>query len=182
MGSGGNAPGQCFGAYPPMPNTSEITAGCSAAGMRLDVFLAERHDRFPSKKAAYKAIKRGEVAVNGTTVRDPQLPLTKGDILAVSADSRPPPPPLAINVAVVYEDDHLAVVEKPPGLPVSGNFSRTLLRALPHNLEPSAAADILRSPQPVHRLDGPTGGLVLIAKSASALADIGRQFENREVL
>lgn len=166
---------------PPTGVPAVIAVETAGDGMRLDCFLAAEDCRFPAKKSAYKAVKRGEVAVNGQRILDPRRLVRAGDQVAVYPDLRPPPPPLRIDMRVVWEDDVMAIVEKPPGLPVSGNFSRTVLRALPHNLRPSPAADRLRSPQPVHRLDSATGGLLVVAKSAQALMNLGRQFQSRRV-
>ncbi len=152
-----------------------------AAGSRLDVFLADRLPIFASRKAAYKAVKEGRASINGQPTIAPHQRLAVGDRIDLADDRRPPPPPLALELTVVFEDDWLAVVVKPPGLAVSGNFARTAVRALPTNLLPSHAPDALRTPLPVHRLDAPTGGLLLVAKRATALVDLGRQFARREV-
>lgn len=159
----------------------DLAAGPEHEGLRLDVFLSGELEAFPSKKSAYKAIKRGEVIVNGRAVLNPQTAIRAGDTITVGPDSRPPLPPLSLTLPIVFEDSFLAVIEKPPGLPVSGNFARTVLRALPHNLVPSGEPDALPNPGPAHRLDRPTGGLLLIAKTAGVVADLGRQFAQREV-
>jgi 23S rRNA-/tRNA-specific pseudouridylate synthase len=86
-----------------------------------------------------------------------------------------------MDLEVKWQDELVAAVVKPPGIPVSGNYPRTLVRALPPVLLPSGQVDALPSPQPAHRLDAPTGGLLLVAKTASALADVSRQFANREI-
>lgn len=153
----------------------------SEEGSRLDRFLCENTPIFASKKAAYKAVKRGEIHVNGTCVIDPQHRLHGGDRVTVFPDTRTAPASLALTMPVVFEDDYLAVVEKPPGLPVSGNYVKTVQRALPYNLSASLELDALRMPRPVHRLDGPTGGVLLVAKTAGALVDLSHQFEAREV-
>jgi 23S rRNA-/tRNA-specific pseudouridylate synthase len=75
----------------------------------------------------------------------------------------------------------MAVNSKPAGIPVSGNRFKTIAQALPHNLEPSACADALRIPLPVHRLDAPTTGLLVVAKTGTAMVELGRKFADREV-
>lgn len=150
------------------------------ANCRLDEFLTANCDLFPSRKSAYKAIRRGEATVNGTA-RDPHHVVASGDRVAVHEDGRTLPPPLDLALEVVFEDTHLAVLVKPPGIPVSGNFVRTVQRALLSNLSPSDAPDALRLPRPAHRLDGPTGGLLLIGKTAAALVALNRQFQEQRV-
>jgi 23S rRNA-/tRNA-specific pseudouridylate synthase len=91
------------------------------------------------------------------------------------------PPVYEREIVVHYEDEFLAIVEKPPGIPVVGNLHRCLLHALPANLEPSSQPGALAQPRPVHRLDWPTGGLVVVAKTALALAHLSNSFEERRV-
>ncbi|MDT8390764.1 MAG: RluA family pseudouridine synthase [Lentisphaeria bacterium] len=165
----------------PRPVSQTYPVETPRADSRLDRFLCEKTPAFVSKKAAYKAVKRGEIHVNGEPVGDPQYRLHGGDVVTVWPDTREPPPPLRLTMPVVFEDDVLAVVEKPPGLPVSGNYAKTVQRALPYNLSASHAPDALRIPRPVHRLDAPTGGLLLVAKTAGALVDLSQQFETRAV-
>lgn len=74
-----------------------------------------------------------------------------------------------------------AIVNKPGGLPVSGSQFRTLVHVLPYNLSPSGKKDALAQPYPLHRLDSPTSGLVLVAKTASAHLHLGSLFAERQI-
>jgi len=99
-------------------------------------------------------------------------------------ERRPP-----FELPVVYEDDHIAVVNKPAGVvcyaPKGQGYScmETIRAALPFVLKPPkrGTLSILRRPMSVHRLDKPTTGLLLIAKTKPALVELGRQFAQREV-
>lgn len=82
---------------------------------------------------------------------------------------------------VVYEDEVLAVIHKPSGIPTSGNYFKTITNALPFNLKRSGEKDALATPLPVHRLDNPTSGLLLIAKNKSAQVALNRLFEERKI-
>jgi 23S rRNA-/tRNA-specific pseudouridylate synthase len=86
-----------------------------------------------------------------------------------------------VALKVHFEDEDLAVVEKPPGLATSGNQWKTLQNALPSNIQHSGRKDALSVPLTVHRLDAKTHGLVLVAKTASARIQLGRLFEARKV-
>jgi 23S rRNA pseudouridine1911/1915/1917 synthase len=86
-----------------------------------------------------------------------------------------------MKIPVVYEDDHLAILNKPGGIPTSGNQFRNLENTLPYNLKPSPEPDAYRLPRAVHRLDSATCGLVVVAKTARARMELGRQFEERKV-
>ena len=157
-----------------------VPAPESAVGERLDRFVATIFEQFPTKSAARKAIERGEVWLNGGPAK-PYHRMRRGDEVERREIVGPLPAPFEIDLTVHVEDEVVAIVEKPPGIPVVGNQHRTLLHALPSNLTASPRADALRLPRPVHRLDWPTGGLVVVAKTASALAHLSKSFENREV-
>jgi 23S rRNA-/tRNA-specific pseudouridylate synthase len=112
---------------------------------------------------------------------------------------RPPP----FTIPVIYEDDHMAIINKPAGIVLyraqggrgggannRGHGRDTLLSALPHVLTPSNISDVkmieeghvpLKRPHPVHRLDRPTSGLVVVAKTKYAAVHLARQFEFRHV-
>lgn len=150
------------------------------AGERLDGFAAAIFPQLASRKGALKLAKRGLLLVNGEP-SEPHHRLQAGDDVTLLADLRPVVPVYNLPLEVVFEDDWLAVVDKPAGIPVSGNYVRTLERALPAHLSPSSQPDALPSPRPVHRLDSPTQGLLLVAKTAGALVELSRQFADRLV-
>ncbi len=152
----------------------------TAPRLRLDRYAASVFERLPSTAAARKAIKRGEVLLNGEACETSRF-VVPGDTLDLLPDSRNLRPAYEIELEVPWQDEHLAVVVKPPGIPVSGNRHRTLEHALPHNLGPSTAPDALPVPGPVHRLDARTGGLVVVARAAGARAALGRMFQQRQV-
>jgi 23S rRNA pseudouridine1911/1915/1917 synthase len=81
----------------------------------------------------------------------------------------------------LFEDEYLAVINKPAGIEVSGNKKWTLENALSFNLEPSSESDTLKFPKPVHRLDYPTSGALLIGKTATAVIALNKLFEERKV-
>ncbi len=87
---------------------------------------------------------------------------------------------LQLPLEIIFEDDHLAVVAKPPGILVSGNGFRTIANALLQNLKRSIEPDAI-IPKPVHRLDYPTTGLLLIGKTASSMVNLGNQFKKRQI-
>jgi RluA family pseudouridine synthase len=147
---------------------------------RIDRYLFRVSQVLPSRAQARKSIRRGEVLLNGEAVESSRF-VQAGDCIQILASRRSPPRLYEREIPVVAEDDWMAVVEKPPGLPTNGNKHRTLEHALPFNLSPSPLPDALPQPRPVHRLDGRTGGLLLVAKTAGAHADLGRQFEKRLV-
>lgn len=91
-----------------------------------------------------------------------------------------------IPITVKYEDDHIAVITKPAGVPIipsrkDGHRRHTIQAALPFILKPPSFPTELRYPHHCHRLDMPTSGLVVVAKTKPALVAMSTLFECREV-
>lgn len=148
--------------------------------LRFDAWCAENLPVLPSRSAVRKAIKRGEVLLNGEIAESSRF-LVAGDTVKLMEDSRSTAKVYPSDLEVLFEDDHIAVVYKPAGLRVNGSQWRTLENTLPFNLKASTCADRLRTPRVAHRLDQPTQGVVLCAKTGSALKELGHAFEERRV-
>ena len=86
-----------------------------------------------------------------------------------------------MEIEIVYEDEHLLIANKPPGLPTSGNYFRTLEAALAHSHPLKFSESNLYSPRPAHRMDNLTSGLVIAAKTSKALFQTGQLFEKGKV-
>jgi len=86
------------------------------------------------------------------------------------------------KLPLIFEDDYIAVINKPAGLTVSGNQFKTVTNALPFNLYKSTQKDELQFPMPVHRIDNQTSGILVIAKTKTAQIELGKQFENSTIL
>ncbi len=136
--------------------------------------------QLPSRNAVKKALKKGELLLNGKTANTGTF-LSEGDRIELLESNRKKPKQFPIDVPIVFEDDHLVVVNKPAGLVVNGNRYQTLENALVDRCEPSQEADRLEWVVPVHRLDGPTSGLVICAKTFTARIEMMKQFETRKV-
>jgi len=161
----------------------ELTVSGVDAGLRLDRFLTEKTGISRSRLARW--LKAGQVRVKGT-VRPASYRVREGDRVVLTL---PPPEPTGLApeprpLEILYEDDELLVVNKPPGLvvhPGAGHRGGTLLNALlAHCPELAAVGDISR-PGLVHRLDKDTSGLLVAAKSALAHAGLVQQFQERRV-
>ncbi len=159
--------------------TSIVPEG--AAGARFSDYACEAFAHLASRKGVKKAIKRGEVLVDGAPGVT-GLRLRPGQRIEFLARERAPGTIYRLDLRVVYEDEWIAAVVKPPGVPVRGNAFKTLEHALPGSLTPSREPDALACPDPVHRLDAPVSGLLLAAKTARARAVLGRAFEGREIV
>jgi 23S rRNA pseudouridine1911/1915/1917 synthase len=147
---------------------------------RLDQVVSAVFAALPTRAGARKACDRGEIAVDGM-VSEPSRFVSSGQLLQRLAGAADAPEERHVPLPVVYEDDALAVIVKPSGMPTSGAWARTVDRFLPGNVSRSPLADALPRPRPVHRLDAPTQGLLLVAKTRGAHAALGQAFERHEV-
>ncbi len=143
-----------------------------AAGERLDRFLATQ---LGSRAAAERAVEAG-VLVDGLA-RVKSYRLRGGEEVEIAVSVAPVRPPAPPEPRIVWEDEHLLVVDKPPGLvvhPGAGHASGTLVDALAGKV---AGGDPER-PGVVHRLDRDTSGLIALARSEqayTALSELVRQ-------
>jgi 23S rRNA pseudouridine1911/1915/1917 synthase len=136
--------------------------------------------QLPTRKSVQKAIKKGLLRVNKSKVETGRF-LKAADVLELIEEQRPLDTSFEQDIEVVYEDEYLAVVIKPAGLVVSGNQFKTLVNALPNNVQLSKEKDALPYPKPVHRLDAQTSGLVLVAKTATSVVSLSKLFEEKQI-
>ena len=147
---------------------------------RLSDYAIDIFQELPSRKSVKKAIKAGRFQVN-KEVKNSGYFVQSGDLIELLASTKPIGEILQLPLEIVFEDDFLAIINKPAGLAVSGNFFKTVANALPFNLKKSNAVDALRKPLPVHRLDALTSGLLVISKTKTASIHLGQQFENQQI-
>lgn len=134
----------------------------------------------PTRNSLKKAIKRGELRLNGKIAETGNW-VNNDDLIDLVDPQNKTPKAFPLDIPVVYEDDFFAVVNKPSGLVVSGNQHRTLVNSLIGKLKLSDAPDAFGWGKPVHRLDGPTSGLVIVAKTNEAHRLLGKLFEERRI-
>lgn len=85
-----------------------------------------------------------------------------------------------LNLKVLYEDDHLAIIYKPAGILVSGNKFVTVVNGLSQNLKKSAQNDATL-PYPIHRLDYGTTGALLVGKTIRSIRDLSQLFADKKI-
>ncbi|MDX1963575.1 MAG: RluA family pseudouridine synthase [Pirellulales bacterium] len=164
----------------------EYTVDPAEAGVRLDAFLAERFDQY-SRVQLRKAIMGNLVKINGqTSPIKVAYRLRAGDIVQLTLPAAPAagPQPEEIPLDLLYEDDLLAVVNKPPGMvvhPARGHWAGTLTSALAFHFEKLSQAGGPTRPGIVHRLDRDTSGVIIVAKTDAAHFALAEQFEQRDV-
>ena len=152
-------------------------------GVRLDAFLASQIEGW-SRARLQRVIEAEDVLVNGKPSK-PSYKLREHDELEVELTTPTTTSfiPEAIPIEIVHEDDTLVVVNKPAGLvvhPAAGIHSGTLANALAYHFQQLPNASSVR-PGIVHRLDRDTSGLLVVAKTESALENLSDQFRDRSV-
>ncbi len=148
--------------------------------IRLSDYACTIFQSLPSSKSIKKAIKRGDVSINGKKGFTGDW-IEPGQLIELHDNESAKTEFYRISIEVIYEDDYIAVINKPSGIPVNGNRFKTVENALPLNLEISHAPTPLPWPRPVHRLDSPTSGLLLIAKTGEAMISLSSQFAGKTV-
>jgi 23S rRNA pseudouridine1911/1915/1917 synthase len=147
--------------------------------LRIDKFLMSRIENVTRSKIQQSA-KEGSIYVNDLIVKSNYK--VKGRDRVKVLFAHPPYENLLvaedIAIDIVYEDDILVVINKPPGLvvhPGHGNYSGTLLNGLLHHFE-KLPKNLNNRPGLVHRIDKDTSGLLVVAKTEQAMTHLSKQF------
>jgi 23S rRNA pseudouridine1911/1915/1917 synthase len=167
------------------PNIITATITDEAAGWRLDRALAAALPTL-SRERLKALISSGAVAGPAGPVRDPAVKARAGDY-AVAVPAPAPAHNEAQDIAldIVFEDEHLLVVDKPAGMvvhPAAGNLDGTLVNALLHHCAGrlSGIGGVAR-PGIVHRIDKDTSGLLVVAKTDVAHEGLAAQFARHSI-
>ncbi len=167
-----------------------LVAPADCVGSRLDHFLAA-HIPDTSRARIQQLIAEEKILVNGTPAKS-SLRLRGDEQITIIGTVQPPPLraiPEAIPLDIVYEDDDLAVINKPAGMMVHAGAGATedernrgtLVNALLHRFGQLSAVSGEMRPGIVHRLDKQTSGLIIVAKNDVAHRKLATQFSRREV-
>ena len=163
-----------------------FNVGPGTDGLRIDKFLTE-HIKDISRSQIQKIIGRGNVEVNNAVVNK-HYKLVENDMVLVksleSARKDPDIAPQKIDLKIVFEDDHLVIISKAPGMlthPAPGSTKDTLVNALLYHYRDLSSAQGEERAGIVHRLDKDTSGLLIIAKNNDVHAKISGMFKSREV-
>ncbi|MCF7912373.1 MAG: RluA family pseudouridine synthase [Candidatus Cloacimonetes bacterium] len=155
------------------------------SGIRLTDYLLEYGEpllgRQCTRNFVKKTIKAGNIMINGCQANTGSWVETGQRIDYILSDSKPAKI-YQLEIPVIFEDEHLAVINKPAGIIVSGNCFRTVENALLYNLAKSMLPDALSLPRPAHRLDALTSGLLIIAKTNLTRIMLGDMFAKHQIL
>ncbi|WP_310474603.1 RluA family pseudouridine synthase [Sandarakinorhabdus sp.] len=163
-----------------------ITLPATAAGQRLDKALAEAVPLY-SRERLKNLVQGGRLTGPAGVIWDPATKMKGGEALTLDVPEARPSATIAQNIplSIVYEDDHLLLVDKPAGLvvhPAAGNYDGTMVNALLHHCAGrlSGIGGVAR-PGIVHRIDKDTSGLLVVAKTDKAHEGLAAQFARHDV-
>ncbi|MCM8765283.1 MAG: RluA family pseudouridine synthase [Candidatus Omnitrophica bacterium] len=154
-------------------------------GIRIDIYLHKKLESELSRKKIQNMIKEGKILVNRSSVKC-HYKIKRGDDIYIEfPETREPDiEPQEIPLDIVFEDDHLLVVNKPPGMlvhPAGGIYSGTLVNALLYYSRSLSTLGGKFKPGIVHRLDKDTSGLIVVAKSDPVHLALARQFREHQI-
>jgi len=170
-------------------------------GLRLDKYImSQNHALLYSRSLIEKLIATENVCINHNICTKKSHPLKTNDLISISVGQNgiiplsvgvgfqstrseaPPPQNLPLNI--IYQDPHLAIIDKPAGLvvhPAPGNHTGTLVNALLHHLGKNIPTQNILRPGIVHRLDKHTSGLLIIAKDDKTHFLLSNLFATRQI-
>jgi 23S rRNA pseudouridine1911/1915/1917 synthase len=156
------------------------------AALRIDKFVTDKIANATRNKVQ-GAIDDGFIKVNGANVKS-NYKIKPGDVITVLLEHPPRESeviPEDIPLEIIFEDDYLLVVNKPPGMvvhPAHGNWTGTLVNALAYHFSklPELPGNSGR-PGLVHRIDKDTSGLLVVAKSETAMTGLAKQFFDHSI-
>lgn len=162
----------------------ELKIDAAAAGLRLDKAVADLTEL--SRGLANEQIKNGQILVNGEA-KKAKYAVKQGDVISYEV----PEPEVVEYVAedlpleIVYQDEDVAVVNKPQGMvvhPSAGHTSGTLVNALMYHIKDLSGINGVLRPGIVHRIDKDTSGLLMIAKNDQAHLSLADELKNKKSL
>ncbi len=167
-----------------MARRIDILVPPETSPLRLDAFLAQS-DLALSRSRIQHLIEGGCITVDGKSSWS-SYKVKPGDRIALLVPDPEPSPllPQALPLDILFEDDHLLVVNKPVGMaahPAAGIRSGTLVNALLHHCERLSGINGVLRPGIVHRLDKETSGLLVVAKDDAAHRGLTAQLQARTV-
>ena len=153
-------------------------------GKRIDAYLVSRFPDY-SRTVIQRTIEAGAVLVNGKPAKTAQK-IREGDQIRIWLPELADDAPLPENIPlrILYEDEHLTVIDKQANMvvhPAKGHWSGTLVNALQYHYDKLSTIAGDRRPGIVHRLDRDTTGLMIVARTDPAHVKLAQMFEERRI-
>jgi 23S rRNA pseudouridine1911/1915/1917 synthase len=147
---------------------------------RLQEYGVALFAHIPTKSALKKALKKKCIQVDGVIATTATIINGGETIIFTPPESNASDKKLTLKLTVLFEDEYLAAILKPAGILVSGNSFKTIANALSQNLCKSSKEDAV-VPQPAHRLDYATTGVLLAGKTAESIRRLNKLFEHKQI-
>ncbi len=169
-----------------MTETIELIVPEEHPTERLDKIISVLYSEL-SRSRVKPLIKSGDVTVNGHVIKQASLKITAGAQLTITIPDAVDDTPLPENIPldIIYEDDHLLVINKAVGMvvhPGAGNYNGTLVNALLHHCRDNLSGiGGVKRPGIVHRLDKETSGLMIVAKHDARHQGLSAQLQDRSL-
>lgn len=162
-------------------NTIEThTALTQKKAIRFQEYAVGIFKTIPTKSGIKKAIKKELIFIDGIIATTSKYIFGGEQIKLYQSEQSSSFERLKLDLEVLFEDDYLAIIFKPAGIVVSGNRFVSIANALAQNLKKSNQPDAVK-PQPIHRLDYATSGVLLIGKTSAAIQTLSSLFEHQEI-
>lgn len=160
----------------------ELIVPRDCIGRRVDIFIADHFTAY-SRMHLRRVIHEGGVLVNGKAVKS-SFKVREGQTVTIHLPELPQSGPIPENIPleVLFEDEHMAAINKPPNMvvhPARGHWKGTLTSALAYHFQNLSTVGGAARPGVVHRLDRETSGVIVIAKTNRAHFELASQFEAR---
>lgn len=160
----------------------QIKVPSTSVGVRLDQFALQNIEGV-TRSHIKVMVENGLVLVDGRQVKA-GYNLKLGEVVTIKEEEKVPDKAVAEDIAldIVYEDDDLAVINKPKGMvvhPAVKNLTGTLVNALLYNIKDLSGINGVMRPGIVHRLDKDTSGLLVVAKNDFAHANLSKQIQDK---
>lgn len=146
--------------------------------IRIADYCGQVFEQLGSKSAAKKALKAGSIWLNGRLAQSADYVQT-GDRIVYKPDIKKIKK-YNLDVPIVYEDDFCMIVDKPGGIAVNGNRYKTIENVFANHLK-GRGSKYLSRPIVIHRLDVPTKGLLMLAKTKNAQIQLSQMFQQRKI-
>lgn len=148
---------------------------------RISDYAIGLFPQIPTKNSVKKAIKKGLLLIDNQTCTTAVFVKANNIITFCKEEKKQNAKLFKLKLEIIYEDNFIAIINKPAGFSVNGNKFKTIENSLLYNLKLSEEIDALPHPLPVHRLDAQTSGLLIIAKTKQARIKLGEQFEQKKI-
>lgn len=148
--------------------------------IRFQEYSVGIFNTIPTKSGIKKAIKKGLIFIDENLATTSKYISGGEKIELFESEKSSTFERLKLDLEVLFEDDYLAIIYKPAGILVSGNKFITIANGLSQNLKKSNQSDAVK-PQPIHRLDYATSGLLLVGKTSASIQSLSKLFENKKI-